>query len=66
VNNNTHREDDEISKIFNDVDTVRAAMQAGIDAALLRHKKLGYPICVWRNDQVEWIAPEDINIDSQD
>jgi hypothetical protein len=64
VNNNAHREDDEILNVFNDVDTVRAAMQAGINAALLRHKKLGYPICVWRNGKVEWIAPENIKIDS--
>lgn len=53
---------DEISKIFNDIDSVKTAIQAGINAALMKHKQLGNPICVWRNDKVVWISPEDINI----
>ena len=54
--------DDKISKIFNDPDAVTLAIQAGINAELLKHKKLGYPICVWREGKVVWIAPEDIKI----
>lgn len=53
---------DEISKIFNDEHTVTNAIQAGINAALLKHKQLGQPICVWREGKVVWIAPEDIII----
>lgn len=52
--------EDEISRVFNDPDAVKMAMQAGINAALLRHKQLGNPICVWREGKVVWIAPENI------
>lgn len=43
-------------------DTARIleAMQQGVREALARHKKLGNPVAVWRNDRVEWIRPEDI------
>ena len=52
--------EDEISRIFNDADAITKAIQAGIYAALLKHKQLGKPICTWRDDKVVWIAPENI------
>lgn len=52
--------EDEISRVFNDDNAVRTAIQTGINAALLKHKKLGHPICVWREGKVVWIAPENI------
>jgi hypothetical protein len=30
--------------------------------ALRRHKQAGNPIAVWQDDQVVWIAPEDIEV----
>lgn len=57
---NKNRADDEISRIFNDADAVTSAIQAGINAALWKHKQLGNPICVWRDGMVVWIAPENI------
>jgi hypothetical protein len=65
VNKNMSKTEDEISKIFNDVDVVKTAMQAGINAALLKHKKMGESICVWRDGKVLWIAPEDIKINQK-
>jgi hypothetical protein len=62
VNKNTNQAEDEISRVFNDADAVTIAIQAGIDAALMKHKQMGNPICVWRNDQVIWIAPENIKV----
>ena len=62
VNKNIKQTHDEISRIFNDPDAVTNAIKAGINAALLKHKQLGHPICVWRNNQVVWIEPEDIKI----
>ena len=61
MNKNTNQTQDEISRIFNDADVVTKAIQAGINAALLKHKQLGNPICVWREGKVVWIAPENIN-----
>lgn len=60
MNKKTNQAEDEISRIFNDAEAVTTAIQAGINAALLKHKQLGNPICVWRDNKVVWIAPENI------
>jgi hypothetical protein len=57
----SNQAEDEISRVFNDADIVTSAIQAGINAALLKHKQLGNPICIWRDGKVMWIAPENIN-----
>lgn len=43
-------------------DTARAlkALRQAVREALRDHKRAGNPVAVWRNDRVEWIAPEDI------
>lgn len=40
-------------------------MRKAVRKALLQHKQEGLPVAVWRNDQVEWIAPEDIPIEPE-
>jgi hypothetical protein len=65
VNKKTNPVEDEISRVFNDGDAVTKAIQAGINAALLKHKQLGNPICVWRDDKVVWIAPENIKLSNK-
>ena len=62
MNKSNNQSNDEITRIFNDPDAVKNAIQAGINAALLRHKQLGNPICVWRDGKVIWTAPENIQI----
>lgn len=52
--------DDIISEIMNDPIRVRDIIQAGINAALLRHKQAGNPVCEWRDNKVVWIKPENI------
>ncbi len=47
----------------NDFQLVVRAMRRGVAAALLRHKQLGNPIAVWRNGRVEWIPPEEIEVE---
>ena len=56
--------DDEIKRFFSDPEAVRLAIQKGINAALLKHKQLGFPVCEWRDGKVVWIQPEDININN--
>ena len=63
MNNKSNSTDEEISKFFNDPERVTKALQAGIDAALLRHKKMGNPICVSCDGKIIWIPPEEIVID---
>ena len=55
MNNKSNSTDEEISKFFNDPERVTKALQAGIDAALLRHKKMGNPICVSCDGKIIWI-----------
>jgi len=58
---NNHLED-RISKILNDPSKVTQILQSGIQDALLKHKQAGNQICVWRDDKVTWIPPEEIVI----
>jgi len=62
VNKNISQPNDEITRVFNDPDAVTDAIRAGIKSALLQHKKMGNPICVWRDEKVVWIEAKDINI----
>lgn len=65
TNKSTSLEDDEISKVFRDPAKITKAIQAGIKAALLKHKQAGNPICgLDKNNKIVWIAPENINIKS--
>ena len=45
-----------------DADLVERALARAFREAILRHKQAGNPICAWREGQVVWIAPEDIQI----
>lgn len=55
-------DEDVISQIMNDGEKVRAIIQSGINAALLKHKQAGNPVCEWKNDQVVWLEPEQIPV----
>jgi hypothetical protein len=54
--------EDNISKILNDPSKVTQIIQSGIRDALLKHKQAGNQICVWRDNKVVWIPPEQIVI----
>ena len=58
------QDEDRISQIMNDPEKVRVIIQSAINAALLKHKQAGNPICESRNGQVVWIKPEDIHIEN--
>lgn len=53
-------QEDKIMKILSDPEQIKKAIQTGIDAALRRHKQAGNPICVWKDNKVVWIKPENI------
>lgn len=42
---------------------MEAAMRRGVREALLRHKRLGESIAVWRDGQVVIVPPEEIVVD---
>jgi len=41
---------------------VEAAARQAVREALLVHKRMGNPICVWREGRVVWIPPDEITI----
>ena len=45
---------------------IQRALGAGVRRALLRHKRLGESIAVWRDGQVVIVPPEQINIPDPD
>ena len=45
---------------------IRRALGAGVRRALLRHKRLGESIAVWRDGKVVIVPPEQINIPDAD
>jgi hypothetical protein len=47
-------------------DEVDRALARGVWRARLMHKKLGYPIVVWRDDKVVWVPAEEIEVDESD
>ena len=46
-----------------DLPRILKALNQAVQDALLRHKRDGNPVVVWRDGQVEWIQPEDIIIE---
>jgi hypothetical protein len=52
-----------IGERFADTKLITEALGRAVGKALLRHKKLGNPICTWRDGKVVWIPPEQIPVD---
>ena len=50
----------QIADIFKDSDKMTKIIQAGVNRALLQHKLMGNPICIWQDGRVVWIQPENI------
>ena len=51
-----------IHELFEDGREIDEALRRAVKAALLRHKKLGNPIAVWRDGEVVEIPPEEIPV----
>ncbi len=43
-----------------DVRLIIDVMTAAVREAVLRHKRLGNPVAVWREGRVVWLAPHEI------
>ncbi len=44
------------------VEAVEAAARQAVRDGLLFHKRMGNPICVWRDGRVVWIPPEELRL----
>lgn len=61
--NDTERTDEinrTIVEKFGEVTPITRALVRGARAAMLRHKRLGHPIFVWKDGRVVRIPPEEI------
>lgn len=47
---------------FWDEKKVTAALQRAVKAAIERHRRLGNPICVWKDGKVVWLSPEELPV----
>ncbi len=54
------KKDDRITRLFREGNGIDQAIIKGVYEAIQRHKKLGYPIVVWKDGKVTWIEPEEI------
>lgn len=50
---------------FADLTLVEQALRRAVREALLRHKKLGNPIAVWRDGEVVLLPPEEIPVEDE-
>ena len=51
-----------LAERLQDVDLIERAFKRAVREALIRHKQAGNPISEWRDGQVVWIQPEDIEL----
>lgn len=52
----------DIEEILTKTDLADRAVRKAVREAVLRHKLLGNPIAVWRDGEVVWIPPEEIEV----
>ncbi len=48
------------AEVLAQVEAVEAAARQAVRDALLFHKRMGNPICIWRDGRVVWIPAEEI------
>lgn len=51
-----------IRELFLDGKVIDRAMRRAVQEALLRHKRLGESIVVWRSGKVVWLKPSQIKV----
>lgn len=51
-----------LTAFFEDTPSLERQARIAVRDAVLRHKLLGQPIVVWRDGQVVWVPPEEIEV----
>lgn len=59
------KNDDRISALIDDKESMIVALNKGVQEALLKHKLFGVPIVVWKDDKIVLIPPEKIRINKK-
>ena len=55
----------DIAAMFRDGKEIDAALERAGRQALLLHKRAGQPVVVWRDGQVVWVPPEEIEVEEE-
>ena len=50
-------------KLWEDGRAIDRALREAVREALLRHKKLGESIVIWKDGKVVWVPPEEIEVE---
>ena len=56
----------DIDAIFADGREIDRALRNAVREAVRRHKLLGNPIAVWRDNKVCWLQPDEIEVPEED
>ena len=55
-----------MDELWEDGRAIDRALREAVREALLRHKKLGESIVVWKDGKVVWVPPEEIDVEDLD
>lgn len=53
---------DRIDEILADKEKIKAAVEAAVREAVLRHKQAGNPIVVMKDGKMVWLKPDEIEL----
>jgi len=56
----------DIDAIFAEGTEIDRALAKAVREAIRRHKLLGNPIAIWRDNQVVWLQPDEIEIPEEE
>ena len=56
----------DIEALFADGTEIELALKKAVRLAVLEHKRAGNPIAEWRNGQVVWVPPEEIEVEENE
>lgn len=51
------KNEDHISKMMNDPETIQKILKSAIEDALLKHKQAGNPVCGYKDGKIFWLNP---------
>jgi hypothetical protein len=49
-------------RLLKDDAAVERAIQEAVRDALIKHKQMGLPIAIWKDNKVVWVPPEEIQV----
>jgi hypothetical protein len=52
-----------VEELFEDGTEIDEALRQAVREALIVHKKLGHSIVVWEDGKLQWIPPEEIDVE---